>query len=207
MAASSERERFNAVTRNESMPDYKRAVLAAACYFSEIHGHLDEEEPFLCRADRESAQWLSRAVPGTPEGWKCAAMEWQGITSEGTAAPEGLPPLSPDVLCPTASPPESVSETQLLQETFEALAERWREDTAVMSSVTQMSMHPAYQRIIGMGPKVVPLILRELEREPDHWFWALTFITGEDPVPPEDAGDIRRMTEAWLRLGRQRGLL
>jgi hypothetical protein len=70
-----------------------------------------------------------------------------------------------------------------------------------------MAMHPAYQRIIGMGPRVVPLILRELRRKPDHWFWALTAITGQDPIRPEDAGDILRMTQAWLDFGERQGYL
>ena len=70
-----------------------------------------------------------------------------------------------------------------------------------------MVEHPAYQSIIRMGPAVVPLILRELQREPDYWFWALTAITGENPVPPEDAGDLDRMTDAWLAQGRARGYL
>lgn len=45
----------------------------------------------------------------------------------------------------------------------------------------EMAMHPAYQRIIGLGPEVAPLLLRELERQPDHWFWALKALTGADP--------------------------
>jgi hypothetical protein len=59
-------------------------------------------------------------------------------------------------------------------------------------------MHPAYQQIIGLGPAGVPLLLRELEREPDHWFWALRAITGEDPVPEEARGRLREMAAAWL---------
>ena len=40
-----------------------------------------------------------------------------------------------------------------------------------------MTLLRPYQRIIGMGLPVVPLILEELEREPDQWFWALEAIT------------------------------
>jgi hypothetical protein len=90
---------------------------------------------------------------------------------------------------------------------FATLADQWHRDIAVVSSVHEMVEHPAYQGIIRMGPAVVPLILRELQREPDYWFWALTAITGENPVPPEDAGDLDRMTNAWLALGRARGYL
>ncbi|MBA5866943.1 MAG: hypothetical protein GDA67_09660 [Nitrospira sp. CR1.3] len=91
-------------------------------------------------------------------------------------------------------------------EKFLALAELWRRDVQFMSSVTEMVLHPAYQRIIGMGFAVVPYLLRELERAPDHWFWALTAITGADPVQPEHRGKLRKMADAWLRWGKEQGL-
>lgn len=94
---------------------------------------------------------------------------------------------------------------ELIEERFAALAEQWRAKTAHLSSITDIAMHPAYQRIIGMGPDAVPLILRELSKEPDHWFWALVAITGENPVRPEDAGDLDKMAKAWIQLGRDRG--
>jgi hypothetical protein len=91
-------------------------------------------------------------------------------------------------------------------EKFQALAETWRREVQFLSSVTEMVLHSAYQRIIGMGAAVVPHLLRELERRPDHWFWALTAITGADPVKPEDRGKLRKMTDAWLRWGKEQGL-
>jgi hypothetical protein len=94
-----------------------------------------------------------------------------------------------------------------LQARFRMLAQAWKRDVLNCSSVTQMAIHPAYQQIIGMGPDALPLILRELRREPNHWFWALRAITGEDPVSPGSRGRLSEMAEAWLRWGRQRGLL
>jgi AbrB family looped-hinge helix DNA binding protein len=90
---------------------------------------------------------------------------------------------------------------------FQALAEEWRRDTSLMSVVSRMVRHPAYQSIIGMGWSAVPLILRELQSKPDHWFVALSTITGEDPIPPSDAGDVRKMADAWIRWGKQRGYI
>ena|SRR5579862_5310449 len=90
---------------------------------------------------------------------------------------------------------------------FAALAARWFKETAALSSVSQIAMHPAYQEIIGMGPDAVPLILHELQQKPGHWFWALRAITGEDPVLPEQRGKIREMTAAWLQWGKERGYL
>lgn len=92
-----------------------------------------------------------------------------------------------------------------LERAFSRLADEWRRETAVISSVTDMATHPAYQRIIGMGPAAIPLILRELEREPHYWFWALRSITREDPVKPEDLGNMRKMAKAWIDLGKLRG--
>lgn len=81
----------------------------------------------------------------------------------------------------------------------------WKKETRSLSSIIDICMHPAYQRIIGMGHSAVPLILKELQREEDHWFWALKAITGENPIQPQNRGDIERMTEDWLRWGRENG--
>ncbi|MEG3890120.1 MULTISPECIES: hypothetical protein [unclassified Microcoleus] len=55
-----------------------------------------------------------------------------------------------------------------LEAEFNSLAEEWRTETRMLSLVAQKSMHPAYQRIIGMGQPVAPLILRDLEQKPDR---------------------------------------
>lgn len=89
---------------------------------------------------------------------------------------------------------------------FQELTRQWKEATQVTSSITEVSAHPAYQQIIGMGKDAVPLILAELRREPDHWFWALRAITGEDPVPAADRGKLQAMTRAWLDWADRRGL-
>jgi len=89
--------------------------------------------------------------------------------------------------------------------TFAALAEQWRNETGMMSSVAKRAMYSAYQRIIGMGPAVIPLVLRELEERPDHWFWALTYLTGEHPA--ESATNFDEARSAWLRWGRGRGYI
>jgi hypothetical protein len=84
---------------------------------------------------------------------------------------------------------------------FERLAAEWKQQSRFLSNSAQIAMLPAYQRIVGMGPAVVPLILEELRRQPDQWFWALEAITEENPVAPELAGDIPAMTAAWVEWG------
>lgn len=98
-----------------------------------------------------------------------------------------------------------VIETAEIETTFTELAEQWQRETGMLSLITKISMHPAYQRIIGMGQPVVPLIMRELEREPDHWFWALSAITGANPVQPEQRGRLKQMAQAWIEWGRANG--
>jgi hypothetical protein len=92
-----------------------------------------------------------------------------------------------------------------LEPAFLALARSWKQECGPSSSTTERSMSPSYQRIIGMGPAVVPLLLRELERQPDHWFWALKAITGADPVPEASRGKIRDMAQHWIAWGRAQG--
>jgi hypothetical protein len=52
---------------------------------------------------------------------------------------------------------------------------------------------------------VVPLLLRELEREPDQWFWALKGINGADPVPSGSHIPLRERARLWLEWGQQQG--
>jgi hypothetical protein len=84
-----------------------------------------------------------------------------------------------------------------IRDRFQRLAAQWKERSRYLSNTAQMAMLAPYQRIIGMGPVVVPLILEELRREPDHWFWALESITEQNPVPPESVGQLRAMADAW----------
>lgn len=93
-----------------------------------------------------------------------------------------------------------------ISEEFERLKENWEEETAHVASPREKAIHPSYQRIIGMGMAAVPFILSELKRKPDHWFWALKAITGVDPVPAEDMGDMEQMAEDWVDWFEEGGL-
>jgi len=106
-----------------------------------------------------------------------------------------------------ASDLSSVASSVDIERLFTLLASEWEESTRYISSMTEMATHPAYQRIIGLGPAALPLIFRELRRNPNHWFWALKAITGEDPVPPATRGDLGAMADAWLQWGTERGFV
>ncbi len=92
-----------------------------------------------------------------------------------------------------------------LESKFAQLVERWRQETALLSNVHRIILHPAYQRIIGFGPDAIPLILRELAHRPGHWFWALHSITGEDPAP--SGATFKEAVDAWLNWGRAKGYI
>jgi hypothetical protein len=91
---------------------------------------------------------------------------------------------------------------------FHSLAKQWREERGAQSTVAALAMLPSYQKIIGMGPAAVPLILAQLKSEgnsPSHWFWALASITRANPVPQNSRGKLQEMAKAWLAWGEKQG--
>lgn len=97
-----------------------------------------------------------------------------------------------------------------LQERFAQLVALWKDKSRHMSNSAQMAMLKPYQQIIGLGEPAVPLILRELQREPDHWFWALEAITQVNPVKPvptEVMGRVQQMADACIVWGKKQGYL
>jgi hypothetical protein len=91
---------------------------------------------------------------------------------------------------------------------FQILAKKWKEERGAMASISEMSLLPAYQQIIGLGEDVIPMILAELDSErddPDQWFWALRALTDDNPIDPEDQGNFPAMAGAWLRWGEREG--
>jgi len=92
-----------------------------------------------------------------------------------------------------------------LQQEFDLLADRWERETSLLSSPSRKSEHPTHQAIVAMGPVVVPLILRRMKRRGGHWFWALSQLTGEDPIPKTLHGQVPDMRAAWLQWGNKRG--
>jgi hypothetical protein len=102
-------------------------------------------------------------------------------------------------------PTGRTSDAETVEERFRRLEAIWRSETEHLSSSSRIVAHPAFQEIISLGPAVIPFLLADLEKEPRLWVWALPAITGADPVPPSDRGNIPRMTEAWLRWGAESG--
>lgn len=114
---------------------------------------------------------------------------------------------TPELVLHVGSVPRKEEASEDVEEVFNALMDKWRGETEHMSSTSDILLHPAHFKITGLGPKAVPLLLRELRDRPYHLFSALSAITREDLEIPEGKGRVKRLTEAWLAWGRQRGYL
>lgn len=89
---------------------------------------------------------------------------------------------------------------------FRRLKKKWQEGTLYFSDTARIYGHPAYRDIIAMGEKALPPIFSELRYGRNvFWHQALMAITGANPVPAENAGDLEAVRKAWLDWGRQNG--
>jgi hypothetical protein len=92
------------------------------------------------------------------------------------------------------------------EEAFQSALIEWRRDKGPTSNSAKITAHPAFRRIVAMGPEAVPYILREVKREPSLLVMALREITGHNPVTQESRGDLRAMAKAWVEWGEKSGV-
>ena len=101
---------------------------------------------------------------------------------------------------------DSVQEPTI-EERFTQLAAQWKRETAQVSSVQDIISHPNYQRMIDLGWEALPFMLSDLQRSHRFWFPALYEITKVRPYDARDAGNVRRMTKAWVVWGQRKGII
>ena len=88
-----------------------------------------------------------------------------------------------------------------------------REDTAALSSPTQIAAHVAYQELIEMGMAALPVLLAELrDRGGAGWYIALHAILKAAGIPGPDfsgghPGTTAAVNRAWLAWGSLAGVL
>lgn len=92
-------------------------------------------------------------------------------------------------------------------ELFKKLTAEWKRETEIVGNLSKIVMHPSYQRILAMGPDVVPLILEDLAKAPAHWFWALHNLVPQGEDPAEGLTTISKARHAWLEWGKREGLI
>ncbi len=91
---------------------------------------------------------------------------------------------------------------------FDSLLEKWLAETSIISSTTQIREHPACQKLIAMGPEIIPLLLLEIPKERGHMDLVLRGIVGErgPVIPKEQWGHIPSINKAWLDWGKETDL-
>jgi hypothetical protein len=100
-------------------------------------------------------------------------------------------------------PPEETVEQQVRR-----LIATWRDQTGFLGSTTARVSHPSYRELVALGTIGLPFVFRDLEQTLDgHLSSALVAITGAQPVPPEECGQIELVARRWLEWGRQNGFL
>jgi hypothetical protein len=101
--------------------------------------------------------------------------------------------------------------TEPLKERFRELAENWDQETRYLSSPTQRMEHPSYQAILGLGrenkAEIVCLLISDMQQNERPWFWALSYLTGENPISRVDAGRMDKMIASWTTWAKNKGLL
>ena len=91
---------------------------------------------------------------------------------------------------------------------FRRCAAAWKRDTGHLSVEGEIARHEAYQNIIRMGERAIPLILEDLRQEPHHWFIALNTLSGESPdFPEESRGNIEAQADVWVEWGKSKGYI
>lgn len=95
--------------------------------------------------------------------------------------------------------------TREVGELFESHANEWRAATMFESNLERRFLQGSYQKIIGLGPDVLPWIIRDLKQGGHHWFWALTAIVGDDKADGCETAE--SAAAAWIAWGVEMGLV
>jgi hypothetical protein len=101
----------------------------------------------------------------------------------------------------------NLQQAESLYRDFHRLVAEWKAKRNPTIVSSRMVAHPAYRSIVRMGSPAIPLILEELRREPDEWFYALSKITGENPITDACRGRFPQMRDAWIRWGKDNGYI
>jgi hypothetical protein len=93
---------------------------------------------------------------------------------------------------------------ETVAERFHRLAAEWSREVQNVSSLTAMVAHPKYRQIVDLGWEVVPFLLTDLQRNKRFWLPALHEITEIQPFDSSDAGNSKRMMNAWIKWGKNK---
>jgi hypothetical protein len=91
---------------------------------------------------------------------------------------------------------------------FDALAARLENDTATMSSPTQILESPYVREFKNMGRRseVIDRMLSRMEKFPIAWMVVLSDLTGVNPISQKHRGHVKKMLADWRRWGSSHNL-
>lgn len=92
-----------------------------------------------------------------------------------------------------------------IEQQFEHLSSALTEEFIMVSSPSQIALHPFYKQIIAIGEKAIPLLIKKLDDTPTMWFWALEEISGVNPISVSDKGNIPLMVSSWKKWAKKNG--
>jgi hypothetical protein len=78
---------------------------------------------------------------------------------------------------------------------FKRLAEQWKLETGHLSFIRQKIAHVAFLEILVMGERALPLLIKAIQTDPNHWFLALRLIAKTNPV--RDGASVEEAVIAW----------
>lgn len=141
--------------------------------------------------EEESPEYLGQGFFEMPPG------RWQLVKGGGKS-------LSVPVLTHHSDvEPQYLRGSETVRDRFQRWSSQVELDTQYLSSMQDVAMHPAYQRVIGLGLEVMPYLLESLKENPGRWIWAVNAIAGEDAA--EGCESFEEAKECWLAWGRRFG--
>lgn len=90
---------------------------------------------------------------------------------------------------------------------FFTFKENWKKESSAQSSPFAIRMNRNYQKIIGLGDSIIPLILRELKKQPDDWLYALEMIVRDEEQPTTKKMGFNESISAWIKWGEEKGII
>lgn len=133
-----------------------------------------------------------------------AVLDWSYSPKHGVEDIKAKWEMPAPALAWAETKPSALAYPATIEERFRLLADEWSEDTWHISSISDLTVHPNYRKIIDMGMDVVPLLLKDLQQKHRFWFPALSEITKLRPFDPKHTGDVAKMTEAWIAWGKKK---
>ena len=82
---------------------------------------------------------------------------------------------------------------------FDMWRNQWLDETKYNSNISSSMQHPLYSKILSLGDIIVPFLIMDLRENKTHWFYALTALTGENPILKEHSGQVDNMIADWVK--------